>query len=680
MAPGRTRAPDGGSEAMTPQYRLPNGYAVVQVVPASGTSMRVRRIIVLAGLAFLAWSIFFAGEVSADTVPGRSTNGCVNEAVLWSGELTGIESITLGAKAVLNAHPTVLWVGFAYEGAVESEYWWYSNGTASTTILIGLPQPNGARIGIKAGTTGTGRFIMRVPGYAPASCATITDVRVVRTFHSATATQAPGGGGVAPTPTPAGPTPTPPTMPTPVPGGTPEDGYTCFDPDLTGPDPMQCYPEPPAGWCYLPVNPATDPDGVLLIQCAPAPSAPPAGANTHTFSCTTTGATCVDWTDSNGQYVYNTAGDRWLFDFGTDRNMSGSPSYDNRLYVGINAGLGEAVGFWAGVTPTGKCANAQWLDYVIANGAGSDHCSVTTTNGSDGGAGNCGGVSGCIWFQGAHSGGDTVTYTVTITLLEAGSGSPNQTPSAPPVTDPTIPPDWWGPGRSGPPDVNLDIDVNVDICEDDPDILACQYSFPPMDIDICADNPTIAACATPQPAKTPGPGGELPTGSAVPNGLEECLLESHPPKPGTMPLDTIATVPPGGTIFDEIGTHVGNIPRVAGNTVKTGVNTGIDYVVPGECVEDMVGAFADDVAGTPPFSYFFEARSAFDTAATGEGTVEFTTVNIAGAELDLSDVFLSVGGMLAPYGGVLQLIPYGIIAIVIMKKVAGTVGAGEGGG
>lgn len=298
-----------------------------------------------------------------------------------------------------------------------------------------------------------------------------------------------------------------------------------------------------------------------------------------------------------------------------------------------------------------------------------------------------------LWIGCSFSAFDSETCDLDIDIFAdnaaftTNGGNAGPTPTPGPTTEPTIPPNYWGPNNATPPPNQSDVDVNVDICDDDPTIIACLHSFPPMTVDMCTSTPDIAACATPGPLPSPASGGGdgAPGNSPVPNGLAECLVASHPPKPGTIPLEPLATapIPQGidlGAYAAWIGTNVSNVPRVAANAVAGANNTVIDYVIPGECLGVMMDDFADDVTGTPPFSYFFDARAALAEGASEESIVAFEPVEIGGATIDLAPVFISVGNMLEPYGSVLRLIPWAIIVILILRHVAGTVGAGKGGG
>ena len=258
-------------------------------------------------------------------------------------------------------------------------------------------------------------------------------------------------------------------------------------------------------------------------------------------------------------------------------------------------------------------------------------------------------------------------------------------PSTTPGPVPTVPPNYWGCPGCTPPPANVNIDVNVSICREDGTIAACAHSFPP---DLCVANPSIAACATFRPLASPPPGvgggNGTPNGSPVPGGVEECESASHPPKVGTRPYESLAVGPVPAGAWDVgaygawIGTHVGNVPKVVGNAVTGINNTAIDALVPGECVGAVITSFADDVEGRVPFSWFAEVRDGLSSEG-GEG-VELGTVDLGPASVDLGGVLASAGGATSPYRSILGLLPWLLVALAIMRKVMGTVGAGEGGG
>jgi hypothetical protein len=172
-------------------------------------------------------------------------------------------------------------------------------------------------------------------------------------------------------------------------------------------------------------------------------------------------------------------------------------------------------------------------------------------------------------------------------------------------------------------------------------------------VDMCQADPTIAACATAAPTFNPA------WGSPVPNGIADCALDDDTQKPGMRPF-------PGNVVGDAL--------------VWTN-NAAVGALVPGECVGGMVTEFADGLASHQPFAFFYDAKGALDAAVEGVGPpVEIPTWQVMGAEIDIAPAFVMVGDALDPFGAVLRLIPWLLGLIIVLRKVMGTVGAGEGGG
>lgn len=675
-------------------HQVPRGYAIVPVQPVT-RGLPVRRTIVLFAAVGMVWTWFLNNPtgVSADSVGGNPTppGVCVGSGTPWtlySGSVAGLASISIRYKITLhgsgdNATVTMArWTsqtGFLGPLLVLQKPWdmdgdgfadaedatWFVDGGDKGTTLVFQP-----------GSTGTYSYSVAVLGYSVTSCVTIDNVVVSRTPHSGPqVTPPPGGGGVAPTPTPAS-EPTAPAAPTAIADGTPGPGTECFV-DREGDE--RCYPPPPDGWCWH-----NDGDDVTLIECespsAP-PSPPPAGpCDGKTWCYDGFVGTGVPLPGANGGCSI-----AWCF-AGTPQaeaegvaNASFVAGHDYEWHMRIETTRTSCGTFQAGVffseiqsrisgvtgTPPGSfdwigCAPADrhWNQW-----GGTFHVDSVCT-------GDCSGEA----YITAQSGEKWDVYAW-FTDLDAPPPTPSPDPGGGEEDDPTLPPNWCGvTGATCPPaPAAPDINVDVDICEDDPTAAACDGI-----VNICAEHPGIAACMTfgPPPPNSGGNGGPSASG-AVGNGVGECT-PSGSPKPGTLPIEDLVTPKPDGNIFEEIGTHVGNVPRIAGNGVKGAVNIGVDYLVPGECMQTIVTDFTDEVKDRQPFAAYFSIRDAIDGSTGTEVTAPGMIIN--GAEVDVNDAFAAVGEATAPYSGILQLIPWLIGGLLIMRKVMGTVGAGEGGG
>lgn len=490
-------------------------------VRAERRFFRARLLLLVAAPVLL--SVALSSPVSADTRQGVSSSGCVVRHTLWSGSAVGVRTAKVAFKAVLNADPTVLygqWVLSA--GGTSSGYWWSSrSGYSSTVIWAG---PNGSytpTANVGPGTGGTLSYVVTVPGYAPTSCATISDVRIDLTFYTAGETAPPGGGGMVPTPTPAGPTPTPPTMPTPVPGApTPGPGVWCDPATLYSVSGQTCYPAPPAGFCYW-----STADGPTLVPCESPPPSPTPGPTADLTTCAGLQAT----------YGYE-----FCFSGGPVGGQFGNTGTIGTV-TGWDGGEPVAVGGWVTIQHTGAGAASAWsinanggctfngtgwttenynvnrgtgsgaigTYHVNLNGAVGTRNPLTTENWTVDAAASRNWGSPCTNSSTNQSvpmkinkSGGTGAITWTWVIFFDMGNSPGTTPPPTPTPSPfapTTPPNYWGPGGATPPPIDLDIDLDVDICADNPNISACQ-PFPSFLVDICAGNPGIAACATAPPA------------------------------------------------------------------------------------------------------------------------------------------------------------------------------------
>lgn len=688
---------------------LPPGYTLVPTALLSPARPRSRRSFLLVALMAVAlWTTFNAPSiVSADTIGGNSTGGCVQQAVIFSGVTTNVASHSIAFRAR---------VAGSIGATVVVSHWWslpdgstgplhYFQGQSFNGNPVDqihwLPgQYNvdqyGFRVRYNPGTTGLARHVVVVTAYNGTGCVTIDEIKVERTWHPGGATPPPGGGGyVAPTPTPVPPT-IPPT-PTQIPGGVPDGSNVCFQEHaLSIP---KCYPPPPTGWCY---EPQTNADPILReCETRPTPTPPP-----DPYSCTTI-LTYYDWCFAGGP-VGGQFGNTGTI--GTVTGWDGS----DILAVGgwvtiVHTGAGAASA-WS-INANGGCSftGAGWATenynvnrtapsgaigtyHVNLDGTTGTRKTTTTENWSVNGAASRNWTGVCtnsstnqsVPLKINKTGGTGAITWQWVIFGDFGNAPGATAPPPTPTPTPTRPPTY---GSIPPPEANTDGQA-VDICSMHPNITACAQSFPPGYVDICDANPGISACATAPPTFGPpqSPGfGDGPIGSPVPNGLTDCVPNGSP-KPGTLPLVTFAPFGLEGVVDGHplewplrvVGDMVGK-GVVAGQNVATGVwNTGVDAVVPSNCLGEMVTDFGDTLDTKQPFSAFFDAKEALE-AAPGSG-VTIPVVTIGSAEVDIGPAFATVGDALEPFGAILRLIPWLIGTLIILRKLSGTFGAGEGGG
>jgi hypothetical protein len=184
--------------------------------------------------------------------------------------------------------------------------------------------------------------------------------------------------------------------------------------------------------------------------------------------------------------------------------------------------------------------------------------------------------------------------------------------------------------------------------------------------------PTPASSPTPSPTPTPipptGGGGFMfptfPPPSRGPNlGGSEGYEEPTPPNPnrtgiaacdmddgsytkvGQAPLQALNDTTFPGSInpldyIPWIGRMFTNVPIVIGNAVQTAVNTGVDFVVPGDCIPGIIDERVTEMRAAPPFSYIEEIGLAMQGSAGGSlpaiplpggGSVAFPTAQLAAA-------------------------------------------------
>lgn len=703
-------------------YQAPKGYALVPL-QALGTPTRspLRRTVFIVALIALGWFAFLRSPLvtNADTLSGTSSPGCVSQAVIFASSTTNVASYSIAFRGVI--------AGSIGSTVVVAHWWELPNGsTGPVHYFTGLPSPGlpttgtfvlpgqynvdqyGFRMTLTAGMTGTARHVVVVQSYNGAGCVTIDSVRVERVLAVGSATPPPGGGGIAaPTSTPVGWTPPPTAAPvgTPIAGATNGPGVWCDPATLYSVAGAVCYPLPPTGYCYLPQTGATPIsvacDGTATPEPTPDLTTCAGLLTIHDFCWawgtvtatgnTASGAFILDWDASEvvsvggwsvidttrpgatDMYLTMAAGCTATGDWST-AGLGGADNYG--VGSGPQTGYIEALDHSVGVRKT-----ATTQDFTIAS-SGNNWGGTCTNSSVDKNIG--------LNIQYNAPGGGGTWSASGVVFVDIGEPV-GQTPGAPtPTPEVSLPGNYWGcAGCTPPPPLSgFEPGDPVDICSVNPGITACAASFPPAgSLTLCTDYPTIAACATPAALAAPGSGGGgngAPEGSGAPSGVEECVAASHPPKPGIVPLATMGTAPEPegpwdiGAYAAWIGTHVSNIPKVAGNAVAGANNVAIEAVVPGECLGAIVETFTTDIEGRQPFSFFFAVRDALG-AAPGAG-VAFPTVDFGGASVDLDDTFVFVGSATAPYGAILRLIPWLIGGMIIFRHVRGTFGVGEGGG
>lgn len=474
------------------------------------------------------------GLVNADSVGGYGTNGaCIGPGMpyrLWSQSVVGVSRLkikfTLSMRTSGNA-PTVVQGGWQLStGSTWETTYWQNNqlggGTTTMTIHVGVSQAGvsdvGTGVAVANGSTGIAAYSVLVRGYDSGSCMIVSNVVVERAYWGVSATTPPGGGGFGnPTPTPAVPAPTPttPVTPTAIPGATPGPGVVCF----TFGTVQACYPAPPTGWCYI-----DSPGGgtsVELVECA-GPTATPQ-PNEKTGSChVSVGAdmspntytkrhechvSVPGTTGGTGVVTPNyfiPAGSAGRVLRMTITALSPANSHDWLIFTNQ---AGQQSNVSASVTPQ----NPVGITYCFVMNTSNNvpipttsfpagciqHASSTVDNEAF--------AIGSRWCCGnLDTGSQTIRFEMfsSIASFNANGGFAGPTPT------PTLalPPNYCGPGNATcpPQGAGGGGENNVDICADNPGILACAYSFPPEAGGLCDQYPGVAACATaPAPIGSP---------------------------------------------------------------------------------------------------------------------------------------------------------------------------------
>lgn len=532
-----------------------------RLVRAESRWRNARRLLLFVAVPLLGMAVLSPRVASADQVGGIPTTGCFGAVgyshLLWSGSAVRVANVSISYRLTLVQTPgasrTVVQAGWQLspQGADwETAYWSSNNAMASTTFFVGEANTPSTLVHLEPGTTGTLAYRMTLRGYGPGACFQVSDVRVLinRTTSSGggAETAAPGGGGFAsPTPTAPGATPTPtvPPNPTFIPGATPGPGVECFH-DWAGV--LRCYPPAPDGYCYV-SSPLGNTGSGQLVRCSGATAPPVAdlttcagliatygyefcfsGTQGGQFGNTGTIGTVTDW-DGQAEnvavggwvtVVHSGAGaaSAWSMNANGDCTFTGAGWTTERYNVNNSTGSGAIGTYHVNLSGSVGVRNPLTTQNWTVSGAASRNWGSPCTNTS---------VDRSVPMKINKSGGTGSISWSWVIFFDMG-GTVGATPPPPtPSPTPTLPPNYCG--QAGCPTFNVDVDVNVDICEDDPNIIACQYSFPPMTVDLCATDPTIAACATPRSLPTDGvPGPESTWWSGQIDGLSSGLRAKAP--------------------------------------------------------------------------------------------------------------------------------------------------------
>jgi len=168
------------------------------------------------------------------------------------------------------------------------------------------------------------------------------------------------------------------------------------------------------------------------------------------------------------------------------------------------------------------------------------------------------------------------------------------------------------------------------------------------------------------------------------NGIGECTADDGTySKPGQAALQALPNTSFPGSInpldyIPWVGNLVATVPITVSNAAQWTVNTGVDLVVPGECVATLVTDASDALMEKAPLSLYVEAREAFEGALGGAGSGSVPSATIAGVTLTLplDDIAGEMSVWRSWAGAFVWLL--GIVAVI--RLIGGTLGVSNGGG
>jgi hypothetical protein len=401
--------------------------------------------------------------LTADTTGGIPSVGCVTQHIAGTVDVEGVAEVHIrfriqgepytpvqGAWRLSNG--TTAPASWFYEGDEDGYDYWASHTSSVEEARAGSGNWIYMRLVLQPGSTGTATYALVKPSPA-GTCFTISNV-VIERFDKVD-----GGGVVEPPPNGAGVSASPRST---VTGAT-------------------------AGYCQVETF-----QGDAYVPCQPNSSASAGGPSSE--------AVCTGlYTGGNDGHVQ-----RAVKRDGVDCQ------YYNADVIEYEATRTGGSDWWCRAYGSGNLNQAAsgwtWNLDVAGNGVpASAETGATVTISTNGNATE---LNFDEW-----GGSGSITCAVTVTLVEAGPSNPAATDSDedgysdaaenyagtdPDDADsfpgsgegePTLPPDWGTPSPYAPPDVNVD----VDICEDNAGVVACQTG--PLPVDICAPDEDIAACA-----------------------------------------------------------------------------------------------------------------------------------------------------------------------------------------
>jgi hypothetical protein len=593
----------------------------------------------------MLWAMFFTSVANADTVGGNSSDGCQSSSLIaYEGDIVGMAELRIRFRLNIPDAGTVVtgrWL-LSNGQAAPSKAWqgpisvWASSETAggfySPLIIRFIP-----------GSVGRARFVIERPAdYG--SCFIVSNVQVdrVRTGN--------GGGGAVPTPPPGGG-----GVATPSPSPTPEGGPPSASPTATptsppcsntNPIPAGCVPPPGYCWGYGPPTPG---QGWPIMECesatpSPSPTPSPTPSPPPRVECTTHD---VDprWTSDNRTCK---SPDGEHFDF-----LSGH-SYTVTFFAPTTGGGNQAGGhFRQGGHSSADTAMSACMGSPASNmgAATSRSCTFTVTT-----------VAAGFYRYGfwmiSWAASATTGYMSIVDNNPAATPTPTPVPSSTPTPSPTLPPNWGtapppppgeggGAGQPGSGDGFEDIDGN--------------------DVD----------------AGTGGGDDGVPGSSGGGSGVPECTVSDLTLKPGYQPYDPVTDISDLGPRIDGkdpvsgIATAVGwlgdmlwTMPNRIGNGIKWAVNMTVNFIIPGDCLPDIIEARMTAINAEPPFSLFTDVNTLLTT--TSAGSAALGDIPLPGGETIALPVDMIEGA--AGVRPVLVGAVWLMAALAILSLIAGTFG------
>jgi hypothetical protein len=123
---------------------------------------------------------------------------------------------------------------------------------------------------------------------------------------------------------------------------------------------------------------------------------------------------------------------------------------------------------------------------------------------------------------------------------------------------------------------------------------------------------------------------------------------------------------------------VGNVGDATIGTLVTIWNSFIDFIVPGECVQDILYDFVDETQNRVPFVWigagFAAIQGALDDLGGGGATTPSATFNVFGKSIDVAPAMTAVTAYAIPYRGWLVALVRLAFAIWVFYEVLSFVG------